>query len=288
MKLYFGGVRGGQPVPDPAFQQIGGDTTSFLVSGHQGEAVIVDAGTGLRNVYSQLSRTLPDTRTALLCCSHFHLDHLAGLPTFPALYDEAWSLELVARVIGDLTMEDIVSAFVHPPLWPLALDELGAGKRFRILDDESMQAASIYGSLELRWCPLHHPGGSTAFRIDEPASGQSVVIATDLEWSESEEAERQWLRQLCAEPTPASVLVFDGKYAPGDYDAHRGWGHSTWQEGIDLARHCGVGALWLTHHDPAMDDEAALTREDEVQAVWASARLARQGVELDVGAVADS
>ena len=277
MKLFFGGVRGAYPVTAKDFQEFGGDTTSFLIMGDGGEAIICDAGTGIRGVYEQLSAWAPELRTVLCCFSHFHLDHLAGFPAFRSLYDEAWTVEIAARVIGELTVEDVVTAMVQPPLWPLTLDELAAGKRFRIFDEESEQVTNDYGGLTLRWCRLPHPGGSTAFRIDEPATGTSVVIATDVEWEQGEGHEQQALRDLCATPTPATLLVFDGQYDQADYDAFRGWGHSTWQNGVELARTCGVDQLLLTHHDPLMNDTAARAREQAVQAAWPQAALARQG-----------
>lgn len=277
MKLFFGGVRGGYPVSDPAFQAVGMDTTSILIVGETGEAIIIDAGTGLRGAFRQLTTWLPGLRTVLLCCSHFHLDHVAGLPTFRAWYDAAWTVEAASRIIGELTIEDVVTSMIQPPWWPLTLDQLPATKRFRILDDESLQAPSAYGGLTLRWCPLEHPGGSTAFRIDEPASGQGIVFASDLEWALTDETQRDLLRSLCAQPEPATLLLFDGQYDQANYEAHRGWGHSTWQEGIALAQATGVPAVKLTHHAPHLSDADAAAHEQRIQAVWPAASLARQG-----------
>ncbi len=280
MKLYIGGVRGGYPVADPAFSGYGGDTTSFLIAGEGGEQLIIDAGTGLRNVHEQLIAGAPDARSVVMLFTHFHLDHAAGLPSFPPLYNPEWTVELVSRVFEDLTVEDIASSFVHPPFWPLTLDEMQASKIFRILDAESLETPSEYGGLRIRWCPLHHPGGSTAFRVEEPATGASVVIATDMEWGESDDEEKRMLETLCAQPGGASLLVFDGKYAPADYEPYRGWGHSTWREGIDLAQRCGVQKLLITHHDTNMNDAACDARDAEIRAAWSEASLARQGEEI--------
>lgn len=277
MKLFFGGVRGAYPVTATDFQQFGGDTSSFLIMGDGGEAIICDAGTGIRSVYDQLVAWAPELRTVLCCFSHFHLDHLAGFPSFKSLYDQEWTVEIAARVIGEHTAEDIITALVQPPLWPLTLDELVAGKRFRIFDEESETVTNDYGGLALRWCRLPHPGGSTAFRIDEPTTGASVVIATDVEWEQGTTDEQHALRTLCATPHPVQLLVFDGQYDQATYDAVRGWGHSTWQNGVALARECGVTQLLLTHHDPLMNDTAALDRERTVKAMWSQAALARQG-----------
>lgn len=279
MKFFAGGVRGTASVTDEAFAQYGGDTTSFLIEGPTGERVIIDAGSGLRNVACRLCANPPESFAALLLFSHFHLDHVAGFPSFAPLYDERWTIELASRILEDIAVEELARSFVRPPLWPLTLDDMRAAKRYRILDAESMEAPSIYGALEIRWCPLRHPGGSTAFRIDAPDPG-SLVVATDVEWDESTREEKDALIALCATPAPADVLIFDGKYDPAEYEAVRGWGHSTWKEGIDLARSCGIKKLWITHHDPSMNDAACDRRDEEIQSVWPGAGLLRQGQEI--------
>ncbi len=282
MKLFLGGVRGGSPVAAPAFARYGGDTTSFLVEGEAGERLIIDAGTGLRSVYERLSALDPDRRSVLMLFSHFHLDHLAGLPAFPPLYCEDWKVEFAARVLDDLSVEDIVHSFVHPPVWPVPLDEMRSGRIFRILDEESMEQASLFGGLQIRWCPVRHPGGSTAFRIDETASGKALIIVTDIEWGESDEEERRMLESLCRTPRGADLLVFDGKCAPDDYEPYRGWGHSTWLEGIELAQRCDVKNLLITHHDTDMDDDACDARDAQIREAWGEARLAKQGEVIEL------
>lgn len=281
MRVFIGGVRGGGPVTGPAFAKYGGDTTSFLIEGQAGERMIVDAGSGLNHVWNELETGSPDVRALCLLFSHYHLDHMMGLPAFKPLYEEGWTLEFAARIFDELTVEDVAHSFVNPPFWPLALEDMASRRRFRILDDESMESPSMYGGLQMTWCPLHHPGGSTAYRIEEPATGQAVVIATDVEWGESDDNEKEWLRKLCSTPSSASLLIFDGKYADAEYAAVRGWGHSTWQEGVALAQATGIPRLLITHLDEAMDDDAAARRDAEISAASESARLARQGEWID-------
>lgn len=281
MRLFIGGVRGGGPVTATEFVRYGGDTTSILVEGDAGERMIVDAGSGLRHVWRHLQETSPDVRALCFLFSHYHLDHMMGLPAFKPLYEEGWTLEFAARIFDELTVEDVTNSFVNPPFWPLPLEEMASRRRFRILDDESMELPSAYGGLQMTWCPLHHPGGSTAFRIEEPVTGHSVVIATDVEWSASEDAEKEWLRRLCATPTPADLLIFDGTYSDAEYESCRGWGHSTWQEGVDLARNSGVKRLLITHHAEHMDDAAADLRDQEIRAAWDQAGLVKQGEQIE-------
>lgn len=275
MQLFLGGVRGGCPVADTAYAGFGGDTTSLLIEGEGGERIVIDAGTGLRSVAPRLEAGAE--RHLLLLFTHFHLDHLSGLPSFAPLYEADWRIEMVSRVFEDLTVEDITSSFVCPPLWPLSFDDMASNKRFRILDEDTMGQPSAYQGMSMTWCPLHHPGGSTAFRIEETATGRSVVIATDVEWGQSDEQEQAWLHTLCTVPRPTDLLVFDGKYSSEEYPAYRGWGHSTWQEGVALAREWGVDRVVITHHGAHLDDALAEKRDAEMRETWNRASLARQG-----------
>lgn len=277
MKLFIGGVRGGRPVIDAEFARYGGDTTSYLIEGQAGERLIIDAGSGLIPVYERLCASSPSTRHVCLLFSHYHHDHMMGLPSFLPLYSEEWTIELAARIFDELTVEDVAHSYINPPFWPVSLEDMGAALRFRIFDDESMERASAYGGLEIRWCPLRHRGGSTAFRIDEPATGASIVIATDVEWSESDEEEREWLRKLVTEPSPVDWLLFDGQLDDAEYEHYRGWGHSTWQQGVQLAAEWGVEHAIITHHAADLNDQHADKREQAIRGQSANARLAKQG-----------
>ena len=277
MKLFIGGVRGGRPVIEGGFAGYGGDTTSYLIEGEGGERVIIDAGSGLIPVYQRLLESDPKTRNVCLLFSHYHHDHMMGLPSFLPLYNEEWTIELAARIFDELTVEDVAHSYVNPPFWPVSLEDMRSTRRFRIFDDESMERYSAYGGLEIRWCPLQHRGGSTAFRIDEPATGASIVIATDVEWSESDEEERNWLRQLVTEPAPATWLLFDGQLDDSEYEQFRGWGHSTWQQGLELAAEWNVPHVLITHHATDLNDQRAEARDQEIQRQSANARLAKQG-----------
>ena len=65
----------------------------------------------------------------------------------------------------------------------------------------------------------------------------------------------------------AKVLVHDTTYTTEEYDHHRGWGHSTFHEGIELALAAGVETLVLFHHEPRRSDEELDQRTEECRAV---------------------
>lgn len=253
MRCLIGGVRGSFPVAQPAFMKYGGETTAFLVESSGGDRVLVDAGTGVRVLGERLANA-PGDRRLLLLMTHFHLDHLIGLPALCLLYDEGWSLQVAAPARDDSELQDTLSAIMEEPYWPLQLSDAGASLAYRALPLSS-DSPLEWGGLRIRWCPLHHPGGCTAYRIDEPAAGTSVVIATDVEWGLSSESEREALIRLCRIPVPADILFFDGQFTPEEIERYRGWGHSTWREAVEVASAAQVPAVRLIHHDPRKTDD---------------------------------
>jgi phosphoribosyl 1,2-cyclic phosphodiesterase len=283
MKLTLGGVRGSCPVAQPEFMQYGGETTSVLIEGAAGERILIDAGTGIRKLGRKLMRE-PGSSSAWLFMTHYHLDHVAGLPMLPMLYDPAWTLTLAAPDHHEVTMQDIMSRLLDRPFWPLQVEDLKSGKRFEALPGKASKEPYRCGGIEVRWCAVHHPGGCTAYRFDEPATGASVVMATDVEWGQSSEEEREALAGLIMHPVPAQLLIMDGQYSDEGIARFRGWGHSSWQEAVSLAGACGAGMVWVTHHDPNADDEALDRVNALIQVQGTRACLAREGMEVELGA----
>ncbi len=279
MKLTFGGVRGTNPVAQPDFMKYGGETTSFLVEGQGGEQVLIDAGTGVREL-GRLLQASKAPRRVLMLMTHYHLDHVVGLPSLGLIYSPDWALEIAAPAHEDVVVAETMSRVMDKPFWPLQVEDLKSRLRFTALE-QAPAAPMVYGGLELRWCSLHHPGGCTAYRLDEPASGQALVIATDVEWGLATEGERQDLLRLCRLPTPARLLVMDAQYTPDEVAQFKGWGHSTWEQAAFVAREGGAARLLLTHHDPRRNDAALDALREQVQGSAAWIDLARERMTVD-------
>jgi ribonuclease BN (tRNA processing enzyme) len=265
----------------------GGETTSFLIEGNAGERILIDGGTGVRILGRQLMQTSGD-RSAWLFMTHYHLDHVVGLPMLPMLYHPQWKIIMAAPDHNQVHMREIMARILDTPLWPLQVEDLKSGNTYEQLDGLASASPFHCGRIEVRWCPLNHPGGCTAYRFDEPETGASVVIATDVEWGVSTPGEKGYLQQLLSHPAPAELLIMDGQYGNDEIDKFKGWGHSTWQEALELAARIKVKRLLITHHDPASDDAKleALDRKIKSQAHWAS--LARQDAEIYLPASAGS
>ncbi|MCE9613072.1 MAG: MBL fold metallo-hydrolase [Lentisphaerae bacterium] len=279
MHVIIGGCRGTHPVAQPGYMRYGGETTSYLVEGAAGERVIVDAGTGVRALGARLQKQHGPRRVHLLL-THYHLDHTMGLPALGLLYDRRWTVTMAAPSRGRHVVRDVMPRLLHAPFWPLQVEDMGAAVRYRNLPRTCGTHPLRIGALRVRWCPVQHPGGCTAYRLEE--GPKAVVVATDVEWARSTPAAQGALAALCREPTPARVLIMDGQYSRGTYAAHAGWGHSTWEECVALARATGVRRLLITHHAPDQTDRALDRLARQVARAWPDATLARTGERVRV------
>jgi len=258
MQLLFAGTRGSMPVCSPDRRTYGGDTTCLLVLGQQGEQVLVDAGTGLHGANGYLDPQRP----VHVLFTHFHLDHLTGLPSWDALYTPGRELVFAGPQADGATVEAAVSGLIGPPYWPVPLNSLGSRLSFTDLAPRSADASLLrIGGLEVRWMPLPHPGGCTAYRFDEPASGLDPRARIEM---------RNLLKRL--QGMGKTILV----------SSHILPEHTSWQGAADLAGEVGCDHLSLTHHDPLADDTTLIAREARLQAVLPDADLARQGTVVDL------
>ncbi len=279
MQILLGGVRGTSPVTHRDCMKYGGATTCVLIGDRAGTRIILDAGTGLQNLQPCLMRQtndLPD----LMLFTHYHLDHLIGLPSFASLYDPNARVQFASPVREGVTTEDAIRRLMDKPFWPV---KFSAHCEYLVLSESSGEAPWRHGAFDVRWCTVHHRNGCHAYRIDSREDCASVVFATDLEWQASAGAERDALFQLCQMPTPVDLLIMDGQFDAADGSRFSGWGHSTWQDAVEVAESVGAGQLVVTHHAPASSDEVLDLRVEKLRSAFTRARLAYDGLDIRIG-----
>jgi phosphoribosyl 1,2-cyclic phosphodiesterase len=243
LQVRFHGVRGTTPTPVAANLGHGGNTpcVQILNPAHPETALLLDAGTGLHALGHELRQT-PPTATHIFF-SHFHWDHIQGLPVFLPLYEKSAHLHLHSTYSTD-HLHRTLRLQHAAPYFPVDFNELPAKLTFH----QTLACAQI-DDLNLEPFALHHPGGSTGFRISNAHS--AIVYATDHEPGNAAADDR-----LLAAARNADILILDAQYTPDEYTAHIGWGHGTWKHAAQIARAAGVKQLVLFHHDPHHDDDA--------------------------------
>ncbi len=266
--LKFWGVRGSIPTPCPENVGFGGNTACIeLQSGDQ--KFVIDGGTGARNLGLSLQKSFPDAALELhFLLTHFHWDHVQGLPFFAPLYHAGNEVTFYSGSRAD-QVRGILEGQMAAPYFPVHFELLAAKRNFIELSGAGQRA----GSATLHAFPLNHPQGATGFRIE--LDGVIVTHASDVEHGHPELD--QTLRDYARD---ADVLIYDAQYTPEEYELRRGWGHSTWFEATRIARECNVKHLILFHHDPSHDDESVMRIQEEARREFANTDAAREGWEL--------
>jgi phosphoribosyl 1,2-cyclic phosphodiesterase len=277
MQVILGGVRGNAPQIGADFLKYGGNTTSILIEGSEGGRILIDAGSGIRPLAARLHEQEGKTGAVLLLMTHYHLDHVMGLPTFSLLQGAGWQVTMAAPVREGIGVRRMTHRLLGKPFWPVTTAVLGSDLRFRNLPGLSSVTPFLYGGLEVRWCGVHHPQGCTAYRIDDPADGTSCVFATDAEWQASTRKEQKALLDLCRRPAPAHLLLFDGQLEAAAYPRFKGWGHSAWEDALEVARAADVGELRIIHHGSGRTDADLDQLHKKIQRASRRAGLAREG-----------
>lgn len=225
----------------------GGNTPCVEVRNEAQDLLILDAGSGIRNLGFHLMQTEfgRGEGQAVILFSHTHWDHIQGLPFFTPLYIPGNRFLLCGR---HKNIEERLRYQHHAHFFPVSMDYMGASIEFRQMGEEETFYEDRF---RVRSIDQDHPGGSFAFRIE--ADGKTFVYATDAEYKElTGEYVERYIRFFQG----ADVLVFDSQYTLREtlYDKVD-WGHSSAMIGIDLAVEAEVSTLVLFHHDHFHNDK---------------------------------
>lgn len=241
-RVKFWGVRGSIPTPGVENQGYGGNTTCVEISSGD-DILIIDAGTGVRNLGLSLQHTLAGAPCKVsFLMTHFHWDHIQGLPFFMPLYAPSSEIAFYAGRPPE-RVHEILEGQMSEPYFPVSFKFLRAKRSF----EEAPASGFRQGSFSVHSFPLNHPQGAHGYRIEK--DGVAVVHASDLEPGDA-----KLDRVLHEHAQNAKVLIIDSQYTPEEYPSKRGWGHGTWLESTRIARECKVEQLVLFHHDPSHND----------------------------------
>lgn len=266
LQVRFWGTRGSTPISGKAFSEFGGHTPCVEI--RCGDRLfIVDAGTGLSVLGETHGDALPLEIDLLF--SHLHLDHVGGLPFFkPAILDPKRVVNTYCGILDGQSAEAALARIFSPPTFPIGLDQLPAHLIHHGF--KAGETLTFADGTTVPTHPLNHPGGAVGFRFAH--GGRSVCYISDLEHTDP------WPDPgLAAFVKDADLLIYDGMFSESEYSRCKGWGHSTWQKGVELCQAAGVKTLAIFHLYPGHDDETLRAMEMQMKAVMPSAFMARCG-----------
>jgi phosphoribosyl 1,2-cyclic phosphodiesterase len=278
-KLTFWGVRGSTPTVDPATWRFGGNTPCLDLVAPDGTQFILDCGTGLRMLGSRW--TADDSERPAkshIFVTHYHWDHIQGLPFFSPLYVEKNEFQFYSfrsKFLGRDSLRQVFEAQMAMPYFPVDISAMSARRKFReVSSGDTFQIGE--NKVTARW--LNHPQGCMGFRIETPAG--VMVYATDNE--PGDPALDKNLRELAA---GADIFVNDAQFTPAQLAGTRkGWGHSSWKEGVNVAREVNAKTLVLFHHDPDSTDRVVDGILRQAREEFDSVFAASEGMVITLGA----
>jgi phosphoribosyl 1,2-cyclic phosphodiesterase len=271
------GARGSLSAPGPSTVGYGGNTSCVEVELADGTPLILDAGSGIR----ELGRRLAERDPGLLhvCLTHLHLDHVEGLGFFAPLWTSGRRLHFFGPPSATTTLRDRVSRYLSPPLFPVGLSEVPAEAVFEDVPREPWRVGS--GLIEAQ--TVEHRGPTIGYRIED--EGQTLVYLPDHEpyLTAALDDEPRWISGW-ALAAGADLLLHDSQYSEDEYPSRIGWGHSSVAHAAAFARAADVRRLAMFHHDPMRSDSELDELYDQVAEAVRDEQepplIAREGLEI--------
>jgi phosphoribosyl 1,2-cyclic phosphodiesterase len=286
LQIKVWGARGSVPSPGPETVRYGGNTSCVQVTLDDGTVLVLDAGTGIRNLGIALAGMAPRLHILL---THLHLDHIQGLMFFAPAFTSQSEIVIWGPAAPEASLEDRIGRYISAPLSPVEVRELPCSVSFRHTPETEWEI----GSARVRAASVTHRGPTLGYRITE--GDTSLCYIPDHEpalGSSIEELEPEWISgfDLAHE---ASLLIHDCQYADSEYPAHVGWGHSGLSDALAFGKRVLAERLLLFHHDPLHSDDrldaffgAAIGRWSELGGDPAVIEMAVERREIELGPAA--
>jgi phosphoribosyl 1,2-cyclic phosphodiesterase len=251
-RLTFWGTRGSIPTPGPQTARYGGNTACISITGRNGRLTILDAGSGLRPLGSELMGRRAGAIAADVLLSHTHWDHIQGLPFFKPLSGRGNRICVYGAAQEGVALEEILKLQMDPTVFPVPLEAVAAKIDVRDIGEGDVALDDFHA----RAFRLRHPGTTLGYRLEPVDGGRDIAYVTDNELGTggTYPVSEDWRRRLVTFLNGTDTLIHDAMYSDQFIQVRAGWGHSTPRQAVELAAEAACARLILFHHEPEHDD----------------------------------
>jgi phosphoribosyl 1,2-cyclic phosphodiesterase len=236
----------------------GGNTSCLEVTLSDGSMLILDAGTGIRN----LGMAMPEATGPLhILLTHLHLDHVQGLMFFAPAFRRQCDITVWGPTAEGSLCERI-ARYISAPLAPVDVRDMPF--TFKEVSERGWRI----GPATITACSVNHRGPTLGYRIDDGDTSLCYIpdhepgVGTPLS-----ELSDEWVPCL-ALARDASLLIHDCQYTDEEYPDHVGWGHCPVGDALEFARRSAARRVLLFHHDPMHSDEFLDSVADVAHRHW--------------------
>ena len=269
MLITLQGVRGSIPVPGPQTTRYGGNTTCISITTDEGDQIIIDGGTGIREYGLRQMECSPVTAHIFL--THTHWDHIQGFPFYVPLFVPGNTIHFYGSFdpVYRKDLQTILSQQMEYCYFPVRESELKATIHYHRIQEH---VPVTIGSAVVTPILLNHPVLNHGYRLEshgksffftgdyEPA--QNIYTPDEEEYESFQALIRQQHDDLVDFIRGVDVAVMDSQYTAQEYQSKMGWGHGTFESSLQLASVAEIKQLFFTHHDPGRTD-------DQLDAIYA-------------------
>jgi len=279
--VHFWGVRGSIACPGSETVRYGGNTPCVEMRVGS-ERLIFDGGTGLRVLGQSLLAQMPVT--GHLFFSHYHWDHIQGFPFFVPAFIKINTFYIYGTIAPDgSTVQHRLNDQMLHPNFPVPLQIMGADLKF--VDISVGKSIKISDDIIVETALLNHPGEAVGYRVNWRNYAAAYV-------SDTEHFPDRLDENVLFLARNADVLIYDATYTDEEYHSEKtskvGWGHSTWQEAVKVAKAANVKRLVIFHHDPLHNDDFMDKTGEQVAEQFPNSLIAREGLSIQLSSPLNS